>query len=298
MPANRLRNENWRGSLEQIHARGGSIELAVERRKDPLSRKRDEGPLREPPRDLLWRVHLLGLDKDTLTVETPGTMGSSLTLEPGLKLVGVMAIGQSRWMFHSRVIGQASPSGPGAVPLKIEMPDHVERCTRRAQQRISTAELDLPDVYAWNLRDPATAVPAEVGCRAQVADLLAKGQTSDAPLDDPGDIKPDLGLGLRAKLANIGGGGVGLTIGKDDRGSVEDMRLYWLRIDLRPVVPAPVSVTARLAHSTIDAMQTLYAGMAFDFVLNPPHKDFVIDQMKRYADHLQKTSQYREVPET
>lgn len=301
MPARRLRNENWLDSLKQIQERGGGIELAIERRKDPLARPAG-GVLREPPRDLLWRVRLLDVTADSLIIEAPGTMGKTLTLEKGSRVVGVMAIGQTRWMFHAVVVDpQVGPSAgtPGArPPVRLSMPDHVERCTRRAQQRISTVELTLPDVYAWHLRDPASAVPTELASRDTILALLASGATSTDPLDTPGQPAPDLGPGFRAKLGNIGGGGVGLEVSKEDRASAESTRLYWLRMDLRPVVPAPVGLTARLAHSHIDAMQNMYAGMAFEFALNPGHRDFVTDQIGRYAAFLQRTANAPVVPET
>lgn len=295
MPANRLRTERWRDSLDEIAHKGGGIELAIERRQNPYARKAD-GPRIEPPRDLLWRVRLLEIDAQALVVESPGTMGTTLRLDPGTPLIGVMAIGQTRWMFHSKVLEAAQPRPAGR--LRIAMPEHVERCTRRAQQRTSTAELTLPDVHGWHLRDPQTAPPAEEACRARIAEFALRGPTHDAPLDEPGAIRPDLGAGYRAKLANIGGGGVGLMVDREERGSVEGARLYWLQLDLRPIVPVPLGLTARLAHSHIDALQNLYAGMAFEFTFNPAHKDFVVAQIRRYADHLRDTANAPIDPET
>ncbi len=297
MPANRLRNERWLDSLKQIHARGGSIEIAVERRKDPLDRPR-ESPLREPPRDLLWRVRLHEVGEDRLVIENPGAAGRALDLKEGTKLIGVMAIGQTRWMFHSSVVEPPTGHERGPKALGIAMPANVERCTRRAQRRISTAELDLPEVYAWHLRDPSSAVPAELACQKDIAERLSSGgDVSDLKLDDPGELRPDLGAGFRAELANLGGGGVGLIVSAQERSVADNARVYWMRIDLRPVVPAPLCVSARLAHSHIDAMQQLYAGMAFEFALNPSHKSFVASQIARYADHLQETSRLTDVPD-
>ena len=288
-------------SLHQIQERGGGIELAVERRKDPLSRPRDTDVLREPPRDLLWRVKLLDVGAKELICEAPGTMGRTLDLDEGTKLVCVMAIGQTRWMFHSNFLGQVrsgSQSPDARPPIRIATPERVERCTRRSQQRISTASLDLPDVYAWQLRDPASAIAAETASHDLVRSLLSEGKQSDAPLDEPGEPRPDLGPGFRAQLGNIGGGGVGLNITKEERSAAESTRLYWVRLDLRPIVPAPVCLTARLAHSHIDAMQNMYAGMAFEFALNPTHRDFVVDHIGRYASHLQETANAQVEEET
>lgn len=284
MPATRRRTERWRDSLNQIQQRGGGIEIAVERRADPLSRPDTKGPLREPPPDLLWRVRLHDISADTLVVEHPGTLGRSVEVGAGTMLIGVIAVGQNRWMFHSRVIEQVNASG--AIRdrrLRISMPEHVERCTRRTQQRISTASLDLPKVYCWQLRDASSAVPSEVASR----DRLQRGEGFTGELDDPGPVRPDLGAGFAATMANIGGGGVGIKVAKDDRVGVETSGLYWMRIDLRPLVPTPLEITARMAHTHIDSEQSLYAGMAFDFGMNPSHKEFIAEQIAKYMTKLQ-----------
>ena len=58
-------------------------------------------------------------------------------------------------------------------------------------------------------------------------------------------------------------------------------------MDLRPEIPAPLAVTARLAHTHIDSEQNLYAGLAFDFAFNPAHREFVLALLARYVDSLQ-----------
>ena len=63
---------------------------------------------------------------------------------------------------------------------------------------------------------------------------------------------------------------------------------WWLRVDLRPEIQAPVAVTARLAHTHIDSTQALYCGMAFEFSHNASQKDFVINLFARYTDELQR----------
>ena len=288
MPANRSRTERWRDTLQQIYERGGGLEMAVERRQ------RKEGELREevlePPKDLLWRVKLLGLTDDRIKVESPGTMGAKVNLEPGTRIIGVMAVGQNRWMFHTSVIGlEASRDAhrPGSVILS--MPDRVERCTRRWQQRISTVELQLPNARCWSLTDPASSVAAEVASRTLVLELIESGRVAEGgedTLDQLPSAGLEVGVGFRATVQNIGGGGLGLKVPRDDRSAVESSKLYWTRLDLRPVIPAPLEMTCRLAHTHSDHEQNVYCGMAFEFDLNPSHKAFVVDQITRYMNHL------------
>jgi hypothetical protein len=52
------------------------------------------------------------------------------------------------------------------------------------------------------------------------------------------------------------------------------------------VIPAPLEMTCRLAHTHSDHEQNVYCGMAFEFDLNPSHKAFVVDQISRYMNHL------------
>src|SRR5262245_65159190 len=90
---------------------------------------------------------------------------------------------------------------------------------------------------------------------------------------DPEDIAepillPDVGPLFTAKLVNMSGGGLGLRIGPSEAGAAERRPFLWLRVDLRPQIPVPIAVTARLVHTHIDSGQNLYAGMAFDFAHN------------------------------
>jgi hypothetical protein len=288
LPANRSRTERWKDTLHQIYERGGGLEIAVERRE------RADGPLRdevlEPPKDLLWRVKILGLSETEIRVESPGTMGASVNLEDGTRLIGVMAVGQNRWMFHTEVIRSEvsrDPRRPGVVVVKV--PERVERCTRRWQQRISTVELKLAELRCWPLLDPSTAVAAEVASRSRILEMIDKGETDeggDESLDRLPQAGLDVGVGFRAVLSNIGGGGVGIKVPREDRSAVESSKLYWMRMDLRPHIPSPLELTCRLAHTHVDHEQNVYCGMAFEFDLNPSHKVFVVDQITRYMNHL------------
>jgi hypothetical protein len=85
---------------------------------------------------------------------------------------------------------------------------------------------------------------------------------------------------------NIGGGGLGLIFSKEDASAADRCRLVWMRIDLRPIIPAPLAVTARLVHKHLDSAQNVVAGAAFDFSFNQPHRDFVVEQILRYVDTI------------
>ena len=270
MPASRSRTERWRDTLRNIQQRGGGLEFTADTDGQDTSA------------DLVWRVRLLRVTDDELLIEAPGTMGKRFQVNPGDRLLGIMSVGQNRWMFHTHVISRDDAQGPA---LRLAMPERVERCTRRAFDRISTASLSLPEVECWALRDPRSAVACEVADRVRTLDLLDADLTgSPGTSSEPSSELPDVGPKFSAQLANIGGGGVGLRIPASSASLINSAHLFWLRIDLRPVVPLPLSVTARRAHTHIDSTQNVYAGMAFEFQLNPSHKAFVVEQIARYVD--------------
>ncbi len=271
MPANRSRTERWRDCLQQICERGGGLEFAIDQGDSP-DRK-----------DLVWRVHVYRLDADTILVEHPGSMGCAFPVPQGTPLIGIMAVGQNRWMFRSKVIAvETVPTRTGPRrALRIKSPDTVERCIRRHSERTSTLGLSLPLVDCWPLLDPRSATAFEIANRVQISDLLAGGGQAK-PVDDPAAM-PEVGPKFQARLANIGGGGVGLVVPRQDHATLDSVHPYFLRVDLRPAVPAPLLLTARVAHTHIDSQQNTYAGLAFDFSLNAEHRDFVVGQIARYV---------------
>jgi len=275
VPANRSRTDRWRQSLQKIYERGGGLEFAI---------KHDED---DGVKDLVWRVRLLRLSDDELVIEQPGAMGQSFRIGQGVKLVGIMAVGQNRWMFDTVVVGQTvNETRHGTFPaLRLAMPEGVERCLRRQSDRTSIAHLDLPMVECWKLLDPLSATPLEVANRLQVEELTRTGATA-AGSDDLIAL-PSVGPKFEARLANLGGGGVGLVVPKQSRSGIDSGKVFWLRLDLRATIPAPIALTAKLAHSHIDSQQNTYAGMAFEFGLNNQHKDFVLRQIARYLGSLQ-----------
>lgn len=282
MPASRSRTEHWRDSLRKVYERGGALEVCVDRTTD----SNDRGS------DVVWRVKIVGLTDTTITVEPPAACGSSIPIQPGVRLIGAMVVGQNRWMFHTDSIGLTNGPFPGVRSIVLRMPDTVERCTRRGFYRISTADLRLPSVQCWPLMDPASVGPAEAANRAQIEgfltgenDGLSAADFAEPPASDS-LLLPEVGPMFRAKLLNISGGGLGLLLTPEEARAIEARPFLWLRVDLRPDVPAPVAVTARLAHTHIDSSQSLYAGLAFDFSHNPAHRKFVVDLFTGYTQAL------------
>jgi len=277
MPASRSRTQRWRESLEKIHQRGGGLELTLDRGPDARGG------------DLVWRVRLLEIGPESLRVEHPGALGMPFPVKRGARLIGILAVGQNRWMFHTRVLAVRDGADEGTPSLEIAAPEGVERCMRRTFDRIRTASVSLPPVECWTLLDPATARAAEIACRTQLldlqdADVLGLG---DAGADEA-PLLPDVGQRFTGELANVGGGGAGIRFAKDQAPAVDGRRYFWMRLDLRPVLPAPLAVTARLAHSHLDSAQNVYAGMAFEFQHHPEHKGFVLDQIRRYFELTQR----------
>jgi len=275
VPANRSRTDRWRQSLHNIYERGGGLEFAIKHDDD------------DGIKDLVWRVRILGISNDEILIEQPGAMGQSFRIDEGVDLVGIMSVGQNRWMFSTMVVGKTiNETRAGAFPaLRISMPDSVERCMRRQNDRTSIANLDLPRVECWKLLDPLSAVPVEVANRIQVEELTRNGETCGASDDQM--ALPSVGPKFEANLANLGGGGVGLVVAKEHRSGIDSGKVFWIRMDLRPTIPAPIVLTAKLAHTHIDSQQNTYAGMAFEFGINNQHKDFIIKQISRYIGSQQ-----------
>lgn len=274
MPANRSRTERWRELLEQIAARGGGIEVSI---------ARPEGTHDAP--DLMWRVRLFHVGDDGLLVETPAAAGRSFGMEPGTPLVAVMTVGQNRWVFHTRVVG-TGPIAVGRNPtLRLGPPDRVERCVRREFLRVSTTELRLPGVECAPLLTPSSVMAAEAANREAILSM------ERSPLRLAGSaqeqILPEVGPSFHAKLLNLGGGGVGLLVGRNDAAAAAKCKLMWMRLDLSPHVPIPLGITAKQAHTHIDSEQNLYLGLAFEFAFNPSHREFIIEQITRFVGLVQ-----------
>jgi hypothetical protein len=264
MPAHRSRTERWLDSLWQIYERGGGIEFSVAR--DAANAV-----------DLVWRVRILAISDNDFTVESPVTLGRQVRLAPGTGVVVVLAVGQNRWMFRSHILSTTTP-GPGAS-LRLAMPDAVERCARRHFLRVSMASLNPPRVECFPLLDPASGTLPELAAKALIEDLHAgrlplSAASHQLPL-------PHVGPAFSARLVNLGGGGAGLLIDHAEASPLDRHRLLWLRIDLRPCVPAPIPVTARVAHTHVNSEQNVYAGIAFDFTHNPAYRDFVVQEVLR-----------------
>lgn len=281
MPAHRSRTERWRESLQQIYQRGGGIEFSLDSHR--AAAPGNAAHHADVP-DLMWRVRVIGLSEEEILVEQAGAAGTSVHLTPGSDIIGVLAVGQNRWMFQSRLLGPAdgaSPWGAATKGLRLAMPHKVERCPRRDFLRVSTTELHLPQVECWPLLNPMSVSLAEAANSVVIHGLEAG--TSDGSGIGQATL-PEVGPRFHGQLMNIGGGGLGLIFSKEDAAAADRCRLVWMRIDLRPVIPAPLAVTARFVHKHLDSGQNLIAGAAFDFSFNQPHREFVVEQIMRYVD--------------
>lgn len=284
MGANRSRNERFRESFQQICDKGGCLEFSLA----PM-----EGTNADPHRapDLVWRVRLMQVTDKELVVERPSAAGKAFSIPENVPLVGVMVIGQNRWMFKTRTLNRATPSAKQGLLggcLRVEIPDHVERCTRREFNRVSIAELHLPNVEVWPLLEPSSVIAAEEANRAMIHSLERAGKVATMSTSDSNDLAlPVVGPKFNARLMNLGGGGLGLLIDKSESQAGSRAKLVWMRLDLRPGLAAPLGLTAKIVHTHIDSTQNLYAGVSFEFAFHQSHRDFVIEQIERYITNLQ-----------
>jgi len=284
MAATRLRTENWKRSLKSLHERGGALEISLAGAGSDAERQ---------VANLIWRVRILHLDEKSIVVEQPAAFGQFIQINPGSRLVAIIVIGQNRWMFETVNEGFQDVPGRSGRPtkgLRLTMPETVERCQRRNFYRVSTVGLNLPEVECYPLLDSATAAMAEAANRVLIQDLndaTISGRAVEVP-ETP--VLPEVGPAFGAKLVNVGGGGAGLLIEPDDRPKLDSDRLFWLRINLEPDIPAPLGVAGRLKHTHIDSLQRVYAGIAFEFGFDPKHQKFIVDQLCRYAANLQRSA--------
>lgn len=275
MPANRSRTERWRDCLDQVYERGGCLEISLE----------SGGGDASAHANLVWRVRVLHITETEIVVEQPNALGQTIRFETNSRLIAVLAIGQNRWMFPTQVVGtlDVPQSASRAVSaLRLAMPSSVERCQRRQFYRMSTAELRLPNVTCWPLLDPTSAVAAEIANRALITEMIRNGSPATPTREEP-FVMPDVGPSFRATLVNVGGGGAGLLVPPSESTASARSRTLWVRIDLTPDVPAPLAMTAKIAHTHLDSAQNQYLGIAFDFSAHPEHRDFVVSQITRFV---------------
>ncbi len=292
MPANRLRNEQWRRSLEQIFERGGGLEISFPRAAGADVAADDEGTS-----NLIWRVRILSLCDDEIVLEQPMALGEIMNLETGVELVVVMAVGQNRWMFTTRVLGSAGFSpvpGRSGSAFRVSVPESVERCRRRSFYRVSTTQLVLPKVTCWPLLNPDSVVLAEKTNEMRV--LASQNPVEEATYENVDEhlTMPEVGPPFKATLANIGGGGIGIVVEPGDAQALTRHRVFWLSIALPPEIAVPLAVTAKLVHTHIDSSQKTYCGLAFEFGHNRSHQKFIVDQIRRCVT-IQQQAQLRQL---
>jgi hypothetical protein len=278
MPASRSRTNEWRRSLEQLRAREGAMEIAVAH-DHPGG---DEAILNAS--DLVWRVRVLDLASDEVTVDLPYALGRAIELPVGTEVVAAIAIGQNRWMFRAKVKGAWTPRAPFPRThrgIRLSLPDHVERCLRRST-RVDVASITLPKVEMWPLLEPRSAMPAE-----RASELAFRASLRGEPVQPVSEeLLPTVGPGLKASLVNLGGGGLGVLVEASDASALSRHRMFWLRFTLGGVMPVPICATARVVHTHMDSSHRIYAGISFDFDFNPAHQRVVAEQIVQAINRL------------
>jgi hypothetical protein len=212
-------------------------------------------------------------------------------LRQNVALVGVLTVGQNRWLFRTTNLGlhEFSRGDDRAVPaLRLKMPSAVQRCQRRAFYRYGTVGLELPTIRIWPLLDPKSVILAErtneVRIHAEQNGTLPgdHSDSSNALSLSLDDVMPEVGPMFRGTLMNIGGGGIGIIVEPGDAQALHRHKILWMQIDLPPQLKTPLCVTGKVVHTHIESSQQVYAGLAFDFSVNPGHQRFIVDQISRY----------------
>jgi hypothetical protein len=293
VPATRSRTENWRQSLQDLHQKNGAIEITLPHHAENANTADGDHA------SLIWRVRVMGMNESEIVIEQPMALGRPIRLQPNIQLVGLIAIGQNRWMFKTQNLGEtevATSGGRAIRGYRLRMPTAVERCQRRNFYRISTVGLTLPRVDVYPIVEPDSVIIAETANRCQILDLIDQ-KSGLGPPKVTESVMPEVGPMSQATLVNIGGGGAGLLFNHAESSRLDSSKMYWLRVGLQPHVPAPLGITARLKHTHIDSAQRAYAGMAFEFGHSPNHEKFVVDQLLRYVAQVQREQLKRQAVE-
>src|SRR5690606_7786948 len=218
------------------------------------------------------------------------TMGQNIEIHQNVDVVAVFSLGQNRWMFRSRTLGRA------VVPLnaerkirgvRLKMPDEVERCQRRQFYRVSTVGLRLPTAEVRPLLDIASALAAEAAVRTRI-EMLTEGSLAGVIGKAEPLLLPEVGPPVTTTVVNLGGGGAGLVVDADEAGAFDQHRMFWLMLNLEPHIPAPLGLVARLAHVRMDSEQRRCLGMSFEFGHSPEHKLFVVRELCRCVNEVQR----------
>jgi hypothetical protein len=276
MPANRSRTENFLANLQDIADRGGAVEICFDPSGSSLA--------------IHWRVRLLRVEQHQLVIATPGAAGVSMPVRVGAPVVASYTIGQNRWAF-STTVRSVHPDrhAPERSYLVVDAPKGVERKARRTAERFSTGQLGLPQVDLWPLMDPTTVVEPERRSRVLLEAALSGGapNTPVATTTPSDQSLPLVGPGFSASLINLSAGGLGLSVPQQFAGTVERHAFLWARLHLDPLLPAPLSMTLRRAHSHLDSSGQVYLGAAFESAFNPGHNAFIADTLSDLLARLQ-----------
>lgn len=272
---------HWRQCLDQVHERGGALDIAV---------AHPDGSEPEANDHLVWRVRILALGEDEIVVERPTALGQEIPFERGVGLVAVMTVGQNKWMFSTENLGAGEEQSRQRVvgTLRLKMPAGVRRCQRR-MDRLSTSALKLPRVTLWPLLDPKSVVLAERAqeLRFERDDAGTRSGTATRLASAGEDLMPEVGPEFEGFLLNIGGGGVGLQVPPEHNQMLARHKLFWMRVALPPM-STPICATAKLVHTHMQSDQHIYAGMAFDFSFNAAHQRLVVSQICRFVAEQQR----------
>ncbi len=285
MPAHRSRTENWRQCLEQIGERAGAIELAAR----PAATT--PGTPVEPRADIVWRVKLLEVGQKELLVSSPGAAGRRVELASELALMASYVIGQNRWAFATTVLGTrpAPARSMDGIGIALSLPTAVNRCPRRSSDRVSTSNFNLPEVDCWPVLNPDTIAAAESANRAMLTRMWTRpdvpaGSACEASMEHE---MPEVGPRVNARLVNISGGGVGLSMTPESYSAIDRSAFTFVRLRLSPHVPAPLCMTVRRAHAKLESDGMMHVGCALDFTWSPESQRFIAELFARYMTCVQ-----------
>jgi c-di-GMP-binding flagellar brake protein YcgR len=284
MPAS-IAVPEWQLSLQKLALRNGVMELEPADAK-PAPQAHvvvDETGEAQAAQTLSWRVRLLKLDGQSVIIERPTSAHQPVVIKPGDAVTGTMLEGSTRWSLSMVVIEQLPFKLNGAqsiVALRLSWPKQVTNAQRREFFRVDTAGAIIPPLTIWKLADPASCVEFE-----RYNELVHKMRGRSENIPKP--HFPQIADPFSARLIDLSGGGLCVSVARTLKTTLDEKPMLWLQLTL-PEAVEPYYAAARIAHTHIESALVMQLGLSFSFEHNPPHKRFMVDEMCRFANKLQR----------
>lgn len=220
-----------------------------------------------------YRSRLLLFNENGLIVERPTQADAAVHLAVGSRARLLAVQGDQRWEVWSTVTHYSSFSLNGTMKvtaIHLTPPADARTGQRRGYFRASAVSAKLDPILMTPIAPEGTDPAANVG------ESATPQQRALAAAFQP----------FKARLVNIGGGGVGIEAPQKAAPLVKAIKHYTCRLVL-PTLDEPVDVVARTVHLAPLEGGTHYMGMAFEFA-DRLQKQLLTARIQRFTADLER----------